>query len=66
MHVHLFTRRFSVTLLMRWMNSSQKYGTILLADFEDDNVESRLLIDGVWWGEANREKTRLENMSSNI
>ena len=30
--------------------------TILLADFEDDNVESRLLIDGVWWGEANREK----------
>ena len=26
---------------------------ILLADFEDDSVDSRLLIDGVWWAEAN-------------
>ena len=30
--------------------------TLLLADFEDENIESRLLIDGVWWAEANREK----------
>ena len=28
---------------------------LLLADFEDDNIESRLLIDGVWWMEANLE-----------
>ena len=28
---------------------------LLLADFEDDNIESRLLIDGVWWTEANLE-----------
>jgi tetratricopeptide (TPR) repeat protein len=28
---------------------------LLLADFEDDNIESRLLIDGVWWAEANLE-----------
>ena len=28
---------------------------LLLADFEDDGVESRLLIDGVWWTEANLE-----------
>ena len=29
--------------------------TLLLVDFEDDGVESRLLIDGVWWTEANLE-----------
>ena len=29
--------------------------TLLLADFEDDTIDSRLLIDGVWWGEANLE-----------
>ena len=29
---------------------------LLLADFEDGTIESRLLIDGVWWAEANREK----------
>ena len=29
--------------------------TLLLSDFEDDGVESRLLIDGVWWTEANLE-----------
>lgn len=29
---------------------------ILLADFEDDSVDCRLLIDGVWWAEANLEK----------
>ena len=32
-----------------------KVRTLLLADFEDDGVESRLLIDGVWWTEANLE-----------
>ena len=32
-----------------------KIRTLLLADFEDDSVDSRLLIDGVWWAEANRE-----------
>ena len=30
--------------------------TLLLADFEDDSIESRLLIDSVWWTEANLEK----------
>ena len=29
--------------------------TLLLADFEEDSVDSRLLIDGVWWAEANSE-----------
>ncbi len=29
--------------------------TLLLTDFEDDNVEPRLLIDGVWLAEANLE-----------
>ena len=29
--------------------------TLLLADFKVDSVDSRLLIDGVWWGEANLE-----------
>ena len=29
--------------------------TLLLADFEEDSVESRLLIDGVWWSETNLE-----------
>ncbi len=30
--------------------------TLLLADFEGDNIiEARLLIDGVWWAEANLE-----------
>ena len=32
-----------------------KIRTLLLADFEDDSVDSRLLIDGVWLAEANRE-----------
>ena len=32
-----------------------KIRTLLLADFEDDSVDSRLLIDGVWWAEANSE-----------
>ncbi len=32
-----------------------KTRTLLLADFEDDTIDSRLLIDGVWWSEANRE-----------
>lgn len=32
-----------------------KTRTLLLADFEDDTIDSRLLIDGVWWGEANLE-----------
>ena len=32
-----------------------KVRTLLLADFEDDGVESRLLIDGVWWTEENLE-----------
>ena len=32
-----------------------KIRTLLLADFEDDSIDSRLLIDGVWWAEANRE-----------
>ncbi len=32
-----------------------KIRTLLLADFEDDSVDSRLLIDGVWWSEVNRE-----------
>ena len=32
-----------------------KIRTLLLADFEDDTIDSRLLIDGVWWGEANLE-----------
>ena len=32
-----------------------KIRNVLLADFEDDNIESRQLIDGVWWAEANRE-----------
>ena len=30
--------------------------TLLLADFEDDNIEPRLLIDGVWLAEANRKE----------
>ena len=30
--------------------------TLLLTDFEDDNIEPRLLIDGVWLAEANREE----------
>ena len=30
--------------------------TLLLADFEDDSIESKLLIDSVWWTEANLEK----------
>lgn len=29
---------------------------LLLADFKDDSIESRLLIDSVWWTEANLEK----------
>ena len=29
--------------------------TLLLSDFEDNDVELRLLIDGVWWTEANLE-----------
>ena len=29
--------------------------TLLLTDFEDDNVEPRILIDGVWLAEANLE-----------
>ena len=29
--------------------------TLLLADFEDDSVDARILIDGVWLSEANRE-----------
>ena len=33
-----------------------KIRTLLLADFEDDSVDSRLLIDSVWWSEANLEK----------
>ena len=33
----------------------QEVRTLLLADFSDDNVDSRLLIDGVWWAEANSE-----------
>ena len=32
-----------------------KIRTLLLADFKDDSIDSRLLIDGVWWAEANRE-----------
>ena len=32
-----------------------KIRKLLLADFEDENIESRLLIDGVWWAEANLE-----------
>lgn len=32
-----------------------KTRTLLLADFEDDTIDSLLLIDGVWWSEANRE-----------
>ena len=32
-----------------------KIRTLLLADFEDDSVDSRLLLDGVWWAEANLE-----------
>ena len=32
-----------------------KTRTLLLADFEDDTLDSRLLIDGVWWSEANLE-----------
>ena len=32
-----------------------KIRTLLLADFEDDTIDSRLLIDGVWWAEANTE-----------
>ena len=32
-----------------------KIRTLLLADFEGDTIDSRLLIDGVWWAEANRE-----------
>ena len=34
--------------------------TLLLADFEDDSVDSRLLIDGVWLAEANRENSDWE------
>ncbi len=30
--------------------------TLLLADFENDNIESRLLIDSVWLAEANRKE----------
>ena len=33
-----------------------KIRTLLLADFDDDSVDCRLLIDGVWWAEANLEK----------
>ncbi|RKU12723.1 hypothetical protein C6501_10605 [Candidatus Poribacteria bacterium] len=32
-----------------------KTRTLLLADFEGDNIEARLLIDGAWWAEANLE-----------
>ena len=32
-----------------------KNRTLLLADFEDDSVDARILIDGVWLSEANRE-----------
>ncbi len=32
-----------------------KIRTLLLADFKDDTIDSRLLIDSVWWAEANRE-----------
>ena len=32
-----------------------KIRTLLLADFEEDSVDSRLFIDGVWWSEVNRE-----------
>ena len=32
-----------------------KIRTLLLADFEDDSIDSRLLIDGVWLSEANLE-----------
>ena len=32
-----------------------KIRTLLLADFEDDSVDSRLLIDGVWLAEENLE-----------
>ena len=33
----------------------QKIRALLLADFKDDSIDSRLLIDGVWWAEANLE-----------
>ena len=32
-----------------------EFRTLLLADFEDDTVHSRLLIDGIWGSEADRE-----------
>ncbi len=32
-----------------------KIRALLLADFENDSVDCRLLIDGVWWAEANLE-----------
>ena len=32
-----------------------KIRTLLLVDFKDESIDSRLLIDGVWWAEANRE-----------
>ena len=32
-----------------------KIRALLLADFKEDSVDSRLLIDGVWWAEANTE-----------
>ena len=40
---------------MLWMNFSQKIRTLLLADFEDDTIDSRVLIDGIWLSEADLE-----------
>ena len=36
---------------------SPKMRTLLLVDYKDDSVDSRLLIDAVWWAEANRENS---------
>ena len=40
---------------MHWMNFNPKLGRELLADFESDSINSRLLIDSVWLAEADLE-----------
>ena len=37
------------------MNSRQKFGLRCWLISRNDSIDSRLLIDGVWWAEANTE-----------
>ena len=54
--------RFLSELIDALDSLSPKMRTLFLADYKDDSVDSRLLIDGVWFAEANRENPGLERM----